>query len=318
MPSPSRPGLFGAAARFGHGAAGRVGQGGSEPLRARDQTPRPLYVGWTRYSAVLPDTKGLDLAAASRHQNAEDYRAHLWAPNRMAARSRIFFELSVPLLQTMRERHDYQHVVTYSPEMPERWLSQLFESARKYDVLDLRPVAAGGPVEALADHLVRSGRRSGPAVWFRVDDDDLLPTDYLDLVDAHVSHVGPGWSVCMGMGDDGLWHDGAVHHLRRRRRPNGSHGQAFSGWWDGDTGALEIPLPGNRRTVDRRTPTVVDSTALAWIRLSHLWQDSTQEEPTFESLAAPLLRNPSRPPSGDTDLLSRWPTLSGVYRPDPS
>lgn len=277
---------------------------------------RPFYVGWTRYSAFLQDTGGLDLATKDRFPDADAYRAHLWAPDRMAARAHMFLTLSVPLLQAMSEQHDYRHVVTYSPEMPEPWLSQLLEAARTYDVLELRPVAAGGPVEALRDLLLAREQASRPAVWFRVDDDDLLPTDYLDLVDAHVAHVGPGWAVCLGMGYDGLWHEGHVHHVRRKHRPTGSHGQAFSGWWDAPTGTLSVPAPGNHRTVDRRSPTVVDSLPLAWIRLSHAWQDSgAQGRPSFEELAAPLLRNPSRV-RDEADLLSRWPTLEQVYRPD--
>lgn len=308
MRSDPSPGLLG---RLAGGARARV-----RPARVE---PRPLYVGWTRYSAFLQDTGGLDLATKDRFPDADAYRAHLWAGDRMAARSHMFLTLAVPVLQTMRERHDYRHVVTYSPEMPEPWLSQLLEAARRYDVLDLRPVSAGGPLEALRDHLAGSGRDSGPAVWFRVDDDDLLPTDYLDLVHAHVSHVGPGWSVCLGMGYDGLWHEGQVHHVRRKHRPTGSHGQAFSGWWDARTQELTVPGPGNHRTVDRRSPTVVDSRPPAWIRLSHAWQDSGRQDglPSFDELAAPLLRNPSTV-RDQADLLRRWPTLEGIYRPDPA
>lgn len=305
-PAPSASSTTGLAARLGPAAR-------PDP----DAAPRPFYVGWTRYSAFLQDTGGLDLATKDRFPDADAYRAHLWAKDRMAARSHMFLTLSVPLLQAMRERHDYRHVVTYSPEMPEPWLSQLLEAAERYDVLVLRPVAAGAPVAALRDLLVADGRPSGPAVWFRIDDDDLLPTDYLDLIDAHVAHVGPGWAVCLGMGYDALWHEGEIHHIRRKHRPTGSHGQAFSGWWDADAQALSVPEPGNHRMVDRRSPTVVDSRPLAWIRLSHAWQDSgTKGRPTREELAAPLLRNPSRV-QDETDLMARWPTLEGVHHPDP-
>jgi hypothetical protein len=217
----------------------------------------------------------------------------------------------------MAERHHYRHVVTYSPEMPEPWLSQLRDAARTYDVLDLRPVSAGGPVEALQDHLLRSGRGSGPAVWFRVDDDDLLPTDYLDLVERHVQHVGPGWMVSPGLGYEALWRDGRLHHVRRRHRPLASHGQAASGWWDAGAAQLDVPGPSNHTRVDERWPAVLDSRSPAWLRLIHPWQDTQGTRPTFEDLAAPLLRNPSRV-LDEADLLRRWPTVDGGYRPDPA
>lgn len=278
---------------------------------------RPFYLGWTRYSASFPREGGLALAINHRYTDPDVYRAQLWSPERMEPRSRMFLTLSVPLLQALREQHDYRHVVTYSPEMPEPWLSQLHEAAERYDVLDPRPVSAGGPLEALQDHLAASDRDSGPAVWFRLDDDDLLATDFLDLLEEHVKHVGPGWAISLGMGYEGLWHEGEVHHVRRKHRPNASHGQAFTGWWDAQTLELTVPGPGNHRTVDHRSPTVLDSRAVAWLRLIHAWQDTQGDRPSFDTLAAPLLRNPSRVRS-EADLLERWPTLEGAYRPDPA
>lgn len=282
----------------------------------RAEQASPLYFGWTRYSAHIRDRRGLGFRASKQFPDEAAYLAHLWSPERMEGRSQAFLRLSVPLLQRMRDRHDYRHVVTYSPEMPDPWLAQLREAASRFDVLMLSPADDGPVTDVMRTTLREQSHGSRPAVWFRVDDDDLLSVDFLDRLDRHVRSHPPLWGVSLSWGYEGLWHDGLVSHVRETHRPLGSQGQACLGVWDADRGELDIPEPGNHRTLDRRVPSVLDSTSPTFVRLVHLGQDTrTDTEGTVDDLKARLQRNRSR--MKDSDLfLQKFPTLRGVFEPD--
>lgn len=276
----------------------------------------PLYYGWTRYSAYLPDHRGLGFRATREFPDEEAYLAHLWSEERMSVRAQTFLELSVPVLQQLREEHDYRHVVTYSPEMPDRWLRQLREAARRYDVLDLRPASDGAITDILRADLAREAAETRPVVWFRLDD-DLLSTEYLDRLDGHVRAHGPMWAVSMSTGIQAVWHEGRASHLRFTHRPLGSQGQACIGRWDADRGTLQIPEPGSHTTVDTRVPTVLDSRRATYVQFLHLGQDTrTGERPTVEKLKAQHLRNTKVVRRPDR-LLPLFPTLAAVYDPEP-
>lgn len=288
------------------------GRAGELPPGGADGLP-PLYYGWTRYSAHLPDHRGLGFRATRRFPDEQDYLAHLWDEERMSVRAQVFLELSVPVLQRLRDTHDYRHVVTYSPEMPEPWLGQLREAAQRYDVLDLRPASEGTITDIVRADLQGAAQQTRPVVWFRLDDDDLLSTDYLDLLDGHVTTHGPMWAVSLSKGVRALWHEGRASLLRGTHRPLGSQGQACIGRWDAERGILDIPEPGNHTTVDTRVPTVLDSRRATFVQLVHTGQDTrTDTQSSFEELKAAHLRNKvvvTRPER----LLPRFPTLGEVY-----
>lgn len=287
-----------------------------QAIRA-DRPPR--YYGWTRYSAYFIDHGGLGFQASRRFPTEQDYLSYLWSDERMSVRDHIFLELSVPILQSLRDRHDYRHVVTYSPEMPDPWLSRLHDAAVRYDVLDLRAVSHGGIVEIMRSDLESSREGSGPVVWFRVDDDDLLSTEYLDLLDNHVQSHGPMWAVSLSKGFDAVWHEGRISLLRGRHRPLGSQGQAYTGYWDAPRTELRIPRLGSHTKVDTRVPTVLDSRRSTFLQLLHVGQDTrTAEAHDPSDLRARQLKN--RAVVKDPTLVfPRFPTIEAVYddEPDP-
>jgi hypothetical protein len=284
------------------------------PPPTDDSGPRTYY-GWTRYSAYFTDHRGLAFKASKRFPDEDAYLRHLWSEERMSVRAEIFLTLSVPVLQQMSHHRDYRHVVTYSPEMPDPWLSQLYEAAEQFDVLDLRPAADGVITDIMRADLAARGVPSQTAVWFRVDDDDLLSADYLEFLDEHVATHGPKWAVSLSKGIEALWHEGRVTELRGKHRPLGSQGQACIGWWDAEEGALSIPEPGSHTTIDTRVPTVLDSRRATFLQFVHTGQDTrTDQPPTFEELRKRHLRNTAvvtRPER----LLPRFPTLEAVYDP---
>lgn len=282
---------------------------------SRRDAPRSYY-GWTRYSAYLPDHRGLAFRATKLFPDEQAYLNYLWSPERMAVRQQIFLTLAVPLLQQLRERHDYRHVVTYSPEMPDPWQSALHEAAARYDVLDVRPASEGVITDIMATDLPRRGLSSRKAVWFRVDDDDLLSIDFLDYLDEHVATHDPHWAVSLAKGVAGLWHDGQLSDLRGVHRPLGSQGLACIGWWDAATGVLDVPEVGSHTTIDWRMPTVLDSRRATYLQFRHAGQDTrTQAPPTLEELlrvhrqSKAVVTKPER-------IVARFPTIASVYTPE--
>ncbi|WP_022920089.1 glycosyltransferase [Ornithinimicrobium pekingense] len=306
--------------------AGRVlvtGQGAPAGAEAAEVTAvpaqgsaDPVYFGWTRYSAHFTDDKGLAFKASKRFKDESAYLDHLWSPERMTARDQIFLDLAVPVLQRWTERHDYRHVVTYSPEMPEPWIGRLRAAAERYPVLSLHPVEDGGINEIVRRTLEAERPGSRPVVWLRVDDDDLLSLDFIDVLDGHVRSHGPGWAVSLSKGLEAVYHEGRVTHLRGRHYVLGALGQAVVGSWDAEQGTLDLPRPGNHMTVDTRLPTVLDSRRATFAYLKHTGQDSrTTKPPTIEELVATHLRNTAvvRHPH---NVLPRFPTLADVYDPE--
>lgn len=295
--------------------ASRRRDGRKELSRTSMDAP-PIYYGWTRFSALMPKKHGLQFRASWGFPDADAYAEYLWSEARMAERAAIFLDRSAPLLQAMSERHDYRHVVTYSPEMPEPWLSMLQEAATRHAVLDLRPVSDGPVTQVMMDELQEQEGNSRPAVWFRLDDDDLLSVDYLDSLDHHVRAHGPMWGVSFGLGYQGLWDNGRVRHVRSTHRPLSSHGQACIGWWNAPANKLTVPGLGSHTGLDRRVPTVLDSRSHMFLRLVHPGQDTRSEAPpTREELRVPLLRSKAVV-KDHAKFLRLFPSLVDVYDAD--
>ncbi|WP_405034820.1 glycosyltransferase [Ornithinimicrobium sp. LYQ103] len=278
-----------------------------------DQVMPPMYFGWTRYSAFYPDSKAF--VVSREVPNPEAYKRQLWAADRMITRSHVFLDLSVPLFQRMRERHDYRHVVTHSSDMPDPWQSQLHDAADTHDVLILQPVESTKLHNTMKGHLIRTGSPSRVVVWFRIDDDDLLGLNYLDELSQYANPHDRGRAVSMARGYSALWDEGSVTHIRTAHRRLGSQGQAYVGWWDKDREEITFPRAGSHATVDDRMPTILDSRPHVFMQLRHVGQDTSTKLAGIEAL-----RSKHTSVAGVQDLepvFEQFPTLRGVYRPAP-
>lgn len=300
-------------------ATGAVPPGRSPVGQPRPGAPAagdPVYFGWTRYSAHFKDVKGLGYQASKRFADERAFLDHLWSPERMTAREHIFLDLAVPVLQQWTQDHDYRHVVTYSPEMPEPWIGRLQRAAQRYPVLSLHPTEDGGITDIVRRTLEAERPGSRPVVWLRVDDDDLLSLDFIEVLDGHVRSHGPGWAVSLSKGLEAIYHEGRITHLRGRHYVLGALGQAVVGQWDEKSSKLDLKGPGNHMTVDTRLPTVLDSRRATFVYLKHTGQDSrSTKPPTLEQLTQTHLRNTAvvRHPH---NVLPRFPTLERIYDPD--
>lgn len=276
------------------------------PAGPPEATAAPIFFGWTRYSAYHPKSRAF--VAVRDAEDEATYKAQLWSAERMRTRSAIFFGLSVPQLHAMRGDHDYVHLVTYSDDMPDPWQAELQDAVAASDLLALHPVHRGLRF-LIRDHLVATGSPSRPVVTFRVDDDDLLATNYLDELAAYATAHDHGRAVSLARGYTALWHAGAVTQLRSTYRRLGSQGQACIGSWDAETGELDLPPMKSHASVDRRLPTILDARTPTFLQLRHLGQD-TADEGGLAALRATLGQHP--PVEDVEEVLARFPSLRAV------
>lgn len=231
----------------------------------------PPIFGVTRYSVYQPASDDWVLSGGA---DPDEYRARLWAAERMAPREQVFLEWAVPIYQRFHEAHGYRHLVQHSPQMPARWLDSLRDAAATYPVLMLVPSGAWQDRRlAMARDLKRRRLPAGPAAWLRVDDDDLLATDFIDRLAPLVTVAHEGFAVTFGKGLTAQLDDGKLAHFGTTIQPMVSMGLTFIGSHDG-AGTATFPL--SRRShahVHRHLPTLVDSREVAYLRLLHENQD---------------------------------------------
>lgn len=269
----------------------------------------PFFCGWTRYSAFRPGSKAF--VASRNSEDDETYKASLWSAARLGPREQIFLGLSLPLLQQMATRHAYTHFLTYSPEMPDPWQKHLQDAVRSHSVLHLHPVHRGLRF-VIREHLIAQDSPSRTVVLFRVDDDDLLALDYLDVLANYATPHDHGRAVSLARGYSAMWHEGRVSQIRHTYRRLGSQGQANVGTWDAATQTLDLPAAGSHASVDRRMPTILDSRRPAFLQLRHLGQDTAMPEKGMDHLRA---TGASAAPLSQDELdaaLAAFPTLHSV------
>jgi hypothetical protein len=249
------------------------------------------------------------------------YLSVLWSPERMVPRCELFSRLCAPQLQAMAGRHDYRHVVLHSPGLPEPWLGQLRATVQEHPVLELVPV--DGPElpspTTLAKTLV-PGRRvdSGPVVTFRVDDDDLLAVDFLDHLAEYANYADRGRAVNLPRGFTSVWDESrlSMHDLRPVLERFGGRGQAFVGWYDAESGALD-DLPERHEPhskIDQFRPVVHDARHPAFLWTQHVHQDSHQNRRSgtpLERIETFMAKFPAGSADDVAEALRLFPVLHG-------
>ena len=284
----------------------------SEPERPAPATPSasatPLFYGYTRYSVFSPASRSWKLTRGK--DSDRDYFEQLYAEQRMRPRADIFLELSVPILQQMAQVHDYRHLVHYSAHMPQPWLGQLQEAARRYPVLwlveaDEQPVLA----DTLSADLRERGVGDCTVVNFRIDDDDILATTYLDQLSAFAGRADRNRAISLARGAAGVYLDGRIEPLLDQQRPFGAQGQAYVGNFRARDGRLFLRGgPGIDHTkVARHLPTIVDAREIAWLQLRHPGQDMLIDE--ADALDRIRRSIAHLPPLTDTDIAALFPTI---------
>lgn len=231
------------------------------------------YRAVVRFSIFDPQWRGWR-ASRGAFAGPGEYRDWLWAPQRMQNRIEVFGRYAAPIYQQIAERHDFRVLVQHSEQLPRVWADQLAELAARHPVLRLVPVP--GLVESrdtVHDDLRRDGR-TGPVVMLRVDDDDLISADFVDLLSAHVTRAHHGWCISLGQGLAARLGPDGITDLRMLHSPLIAIGQAFVGGYRRRGHRLDLSTLLSHRQVPRTLPTIVDSRSVAFIHVRHVDQDS--------------------------------------------
>lgn len=278
------------------------------------------YVRSARYRAVVRfsvfDPEGSWRAAKGAFTGPDDYRDHLWSPERLQPRLRVLGRYAAPIYQRMAAERDFRVLVLHSPELPEPWAGELHDLADRYPVLDL--VAVPGMVdlrEPVRRSLAGSGR-SGTVVMLRVDDDDVLALDFLDQLAAYATPAHEKWCVSLSRGVAARLTASGPTDFRRHLIPFSSIGQAFVGSYRARGGLLELPPATPHTRVATRRPTIVDARTASWLQLRHPLQDTRlRHDPQVAERLIVQQLSRMEPVVDHAMLLRKFPTLE-VDPPD--
>ncbi|WP_269435233.1 glycosyltransferase [Alcaligenes faecalis] len=226
------------------------------------------FIGCTRFSLYMPGSNAWYISKVAE----ESYLSQLYSDERMTARFDIFFNKAAPLYEGMAKKFFYKHVVQYSSVMPEKWKDRLFEEASKYDFIILNEASTKNISITIKEIL--ADQPSGSLAYFRVDDDDVLSSDYLSLLENYTNKNYEGMIVSFGCGLIATYVDGAFRDFRTCYRRFLALGLAFVGGYDADSGDYWLPRYDGHETVDRHSPTIVDSREPVFIWTHHEYQDT--------------------------------------------
>lgn len=190
------------------------------------------YFGVTRFSIYRPRNNDWEISK----EDELCYQEKLFADDRLRSRIDLFANIALPIYERFSETYDYQHLLLYSEELPFSYKQELFSLKRKYDFLDLIEVPPvvnpfSHALDCISNKLERMGYH-GLFCWFRIDDDDFLPANFLDMLKIYVSDNHVGFCISFGKGISAIYLGGVYRNLREVYWPKFSAGQAFVGNFD--------------------------------------------------------------------------------------
>lgn len=273
------------------------------------------YRAVVRFSLFDPEWKGWRSTNSGTFDSADEYRDWLWAPDRMEPRFTIFGEHAAPTYQRIAERHDFRVLVQHSHDLPDQWLDRLRDLERRYPALRLVPLPGWEEArDTVRRDLFRDGR-TGMVVMLRIDDDDLISTDFVDQLAPYSGRRFEGWAVSLGLGLVGRFTDGRITDLRHFALPLSSIGQAYVGRFDRRRKKLNLSPLQHHRKVSQVLPTVLDSREAAFVQVRHGLQDTRMgvaPDAAEDKVAAELKR--LEKVAGSPTLRAKFPSLSNELR----
>lgn len=246
-------------------------------------TERRLFIGHTRFS-VHQHGSGYFNATRDSSRGAgfseKEYTDWLYSDARLAPRTEIFTQLSLPQLAKAAEHHDVVHFVSFSPSLPQEHKQQLIDAAQKYDFLELnetKNAVSSTPSKTLVRRaLQKHNVTDAPFGVYRLDDDDLLSVNYFSQMAPYVTPKHIGWWVSLGSGISAIRMDGEFTFARDYYYPKSAFGPMAICAQDTDGEILNLKAP-KHTILDQYNPTIIDSREPAFFHIRHESQDSTVE-----------------------------------------
>lgn len=276
----------------------------------------------TRYRAVIrfsifdPEWGGWRATNSGAFESADDYRDWLWSETRMADRLNLFSTYAAPLYQQIAERHDFRVLLQHSADLPKRWTTELEDLSAAFPALRLTPIKRfREPRLEIHDDLRGDAAVSGPVVMLRVDDDDLISTDFVDQLSPYVDESHTGWCLSLGAGMAAQYMRGRLSNFRLVHTPLIAIGQAFVGHYRRRDDRLSLPDLPSHRHAPMTMPSIIDSRQTSYVHVRHANQDSHLGDGGSDGSARAVSSKMSRLArvTDTTGLREKFPSLTGHF-----
>lgn len=239
------------------------------------------FVGHTRFSLFSPSSVHWRATQGGRFSSPEAYRDYLYSDDRLALRTWIFLDLCLPNLARWSGDHELILIVSYSASLPEKWKQMLEVAASRYNFLVLDMLEETATVDVIETYAVERAESlgieftEGEAVGvFRVDDDDVLCSGFLDRVGKYVTAANGGMLVSLGLGVTAIAEGGTFYYPRIVHEPTFSAGLT-SIFVNEASGEWIRPAVAGHTFADRTNPVILDSQEPGFFWVRHRGQDTS-------------------------------------------
>src|SRR5699024_9741945 len=145
------------------------------------------------------------------------------------------------------------------------------ETAEKYPVLHPIESKLVRTVDRARDHLIDIGEtRDAHVFCFRVDDDDLLSSDFLSLVEPLISDSNEGFAVSFASGYAALFENGKYTTLRQHVSPLIAIGLGVIGKWYPADQSLPLQFIRNHSRTHYLRTVLLDAQRPTFIHTRHV------------------------------------------------
>lgn len=276
-----------------------------------------IFVGHTRFSLYIPNSTAW---VVSSQGETGEYRENLFSEHRLDPRARVFLEYSLPQIDLAIKSHNVLHIVSFSPELPEKYRAMLIAASKKYSWLMLDEQIDRVTTVDTFDVVQRLRKskfeESTIFATYRLDDDDLLPTSYFDRMSSFVNASNVGSYVSFGLGITAFQFEDKFSYPRLVKERMFTAGllSVCSTTPDG-----AIVRPNSYRThahADAAAPVIVDSRSVGFFWNRNAQQDTAQKHSSDDTAINLLQLFLSKLPRVDMEgpLLDEFPLLSGKYQ----
>ena len=253
-----------------------------------------FFIGRTRFSLFVPTSASWRLTLAHGGNPEDSYRKELYDDERLRIREEIFTKHTLPSLALAAAEHDVTHVVSYSESLPAKYKESLANEAEKYPflLLDEQPDGKiGQSLLAIAKKKAEPGEVFGQ---YRLDDDDVLATDYFDRMAKFIRPSYTGMVVSFPLGIESILDNGQVFNLKSAHFPMNSMGLMYVCRMN-NQGRIIAPKNGAHNMADRDNAVIIDSREIGYFRFNHVGQDNAlkmSNGPSLQMLRKQMERYP--------------------------
>ncbi|WP_237195014.1 glycosyltransferase [Rothia nasimurium] len=271
------------------------------------------FIGITRFSLYQPDSGAWKSSRNGTSFDRSKYLSTLYAKERIEPRLKIFLEYSLPLISQATIKHNIKHIVRYSTEMPETYQQKIQEAAEIYPflILDRHTNGQGSvnPYKVGYD----AAKDSSTFAFYRLDDDDLLSTDFFDQTAKYVSPHFAGMRVSLAQGITALFDGQHFSEFRSSYHPMIAIGLLDIYGLSPDGSMIRPPdAPHNKS--DRYGSVIVNAEKPSYFWTRHVGQDTSyQSENAMDDVLKALDKFPSLAPNINVGDL--FPTIRNNIKP---